>query len=398
MSDFTSVNQAHATLPKYRLFQQRPLAGSSASPAYNADAVQLASPSGGSGTDPALLAQTDQLMRSANPRDKFQAIVNLTKVAPQDAIPRLQALMSAPGQDAQVVQLASEALRVMSQMAQQPGQQAPSSQPVPGQTNAQPAPGQTSAQPAPTYQAQPVAVPSYNPGVSVGNLSAADAQFMVQTLQSDLNNEQSIKQLAAIAQAHPQMKDNVYNILLNHAYHSVHPSVAETLRALGGFNNPQLVPYLQMIQRDPGRTTESREVAVSLLKQFAAAAANPSGPSAAAAGVSVDYIRAMEFELSKGESNALSALQQIRQALGADPRAQSPIRQEVVRVLLTHIATSARPSTVASAVRLLGEMGAREMNTLQYLDAVARNPGHSSEARQEARAAIQRILSTPATP
>jgi hypothetical protein len=42
-------------------------------------------------------------------------------------------------------------------------------------------------------------------------------------------------------------------------------------------------------------------------------------------------------------------------------------------------------------------MGAREMDTLRYLDAVVRNPGQSSQAQQAARAAIQQILASPPT-
>ncbi|MEB3283685.1 MAG: hypothetical protein VKN33_00145 [Candidatus Sericytochromatia bacterium] len=395
MSDMNSVNQTHATLPKYRLFQQRSLTSSTPAAGYASDAFQATGPVGGSGTDPALLAQTDQLMRSPNARDKFQAIVNLTKVSPQDAIPRLQALATAQGQDPQVVQLANEALRVMSQMVQMPQQPQQSPQPV--QTS--PAASPVSANPAPsTYQMQPVTQPTYNPGVNMANMSLQDAQFLFQTLQTNLTDEQSIRQIAALAQAHPQLKEPAYNLLLNHAYHSVHPSVAEALRALGGFNNPQLVPYLQMIQRHPAHAAETREVAVNLMRQFAAQAANPATPGAASnnPGVSVEYIRAMEFELRKGENEAMTAMQQIRQALGPDARAQGPLRQEIVRVLITHIATSNRPATVAAAARLLGEMGAREMNTLQYLDAVARNPGQAMEARDAAKNAVTQILSTPA--
>jgi hypothetical protein len=92
----------------------------------------------------------------------------------------------------------------------------------------------------------------------------------------------------------------------------------------------------------------------------------------------------------------MAAFQQIRNALGPDPRAQSPARAEVVRVMLSHIATKSDPDTVTAACQLLGAMGAREMDTLRYLDAVKRNPGQSTQARNAAAAAIQQILTTPA--
>ena len=133
MTDFNiNLPVSNATAPKYRFLQPQS-AATAPNPAYGNDRLNLATPAGGAaGTDPALLAQTEQLMQSQNPRDRYQAIVNLTKMNPADALPRLQAIAGAPGQDPNVVQLANEAMRVMSQMAQTPGAspQGPGQQPT----------------------------------------------------------------------------------------------------------------------------------------------------------------------------------------------------------------------------------------------------------------------------
>lgn len=408
MTDFNiNLPVSHATTPKYRLFQSQTAPGGTA-PAYGSDRLNLGAPAGGAaGTDPALLAQTEQLMQSQNPRDRYQAIVNLTKMNPQDALPRLQAIAGAPGQDPNVVQLANEALRVMSQMAgqqpQQPQQPYPGQpqQPYPGAQPQQNYPGQQPQQPWP--QQQPVAAPTYNPGVAATNMNPQDAQFMVQTLQTDLSKGgdiaiNAIRQLAAIAQSQPAQKEPVYNMLLNHVYYNRDESVTEALRALGGMNNPAVLPYLQMVQRDPGYHYTSRDTAIALIKQLSAQPGGQPGTASVNGTQTPEFVRAMEYELKRGGNEGMNAFNQIRGALGPDPRAQGPLRQEVIRVMITHIATNYDPSTVSSAIQLLGQMGAREMDTLRYLDAVARNPGHDRNVQEQAKAAIRQIMSMPGTP
>lgn len=406
MSDFTTpLGSTHAATPKYRLLQQRPLTGAGGSAGYQGDQLALGSPLGGNGTDPALLAQTEQLMNSPNVSDRYRAIVNLTKMSPADALPRLQAMAAVPGQDPQVIQLANEAMRVMSQMAQaQPQQpaygQPPQQQPAYGQPQVQPGyqPQPTVVQPG--YQQQAMPAPTYNPGVGAP-VNPADAAFVMQTAQTDLayggdRGIQAVRQIAAVAQGNPQLKEQAYNLLLNHVYHKRDASVTEALKALGAMGNPQLLPYLQMVQRDSGYPWEAQAVAVSLMKQMASQPAQP-GAASANTSASPEYIRAMEFELKRGGNEGMAAFQQIRNALGPDPRAAGPVRQEVIRVLVTHAVTSYDPATVTAACQLLGQMGAREMDALRYLDAVVRNNGQSPQAQQAARAAIQQILATPAT-
>jgi hypothetical protein len=397
MTDLNSpIGASHVATPKYRLLQQRPLTSGAAGPAYPADQLSLGSPIGGAGTDPALLAQTEQLMRSPNVSDRYRAIVNLTKMSPADALPRLQALMSTPGQDPQVIQLATQAMQVMSQMAQTaPAAQQPAPGGFPG---AAPQPGQ---QGMPAYQApQASPVPTYNPGVAAPS-TPADAAFLLQTAQTDLGRGgdigvQAVRQIMAAVQANPQLKEQAYNLLLNHVYHKRDGSVTEALRALGSMGNPQLLPYLQMVQRDISYQTATQELAVNLITQISAQPQGGPG-TASTATMTPEYVRAMEFELRRGGPTGMKAFDQIRAALGPDPRANGPLRQEVVRVLITHIATSFDPATVTASIQLLGQMGAREMDALRYLDAVVRHPGQSSQAQQAARAAIQQILATPAT-
>ena len=406
MTDFNiNLPVNHATAPKYRLFQN-PTQTGGAAPAYGNDRLNLGAPAGGAaGTDPALLAQTEQLMQSPNPRDRYQAIVNLTKMNPADALPRLQAIAGAPGQDPNVVQLANEALRVMSQMAQQPGQTPGQSPVAPGQQPQQqpqqwPAnqPPQQQAWPTQPVQQQPQPA-AYNPGVGAPT-DPNDAAFMLQVLQTDVPkggdiSVNAIRQIAAIAQQHPSQKEAAFNILLNHVYHGLGESVTEALRALGAMNDPRLAPYLQMVQRDPKYHHTTRELAVQLIQQNAQQSAGAPGAASVGGNYTVEYVRSAEFELAKGGPTGMAALAKIQAALGPDPRAQGPMRQEVIRVLVTHLATGLG-SSVAGAAQMLGAMGAREMDTLRYLDAVQRNPSHSNEARDAARAAIRQIMSTPA--
>jgi hypothetical protein len=403
MTDLNSpIGASHVATPKYRLLQQRSLTGGATGPSYPSDQLSLGGPIGGAGTDPAMLAQTEQLMRSPNVSDRYRAIVNLTKMSPADALPRLQALLSTPGQDPQVIQLATQAMQVMSQMAQtapnpqQLGAAVPNGFPqgYPGGY-----PGgvpQAGPQVNPAYQPpQASPMPTYNPGLTAP-ADPADAAFLMQTAQNDLSRGgdvgvQAVRQIMAAVQANPtpQMREQAHSLLLNHVYHKRDGSVAEALRALGSMGSPQLVQYLQMVQRDLSYQAEARALALSLYTQLA-------GPGTATPDMTA-YVRAMEFELRKGGAAGMRAFEQIRAALGPDPRANGPLRQEVVRVLITHIATNYDATTVTASVQLLGQMGAREMDAPRYLDAVVRNAGQSTQAQQAARAAIQQILATPAT-
>ena len=206
----------------------------------------------------------------------------------------------------------------------------------------------------------------------------------------------AIRQIAAIAQQHPQQKEAAFNILLNHVYHGLGESVTEALRALGAMNDPRLAPYLQMVQRDSKYHYTTRELAVQMIQANAQQGANGAPGTASVGGnYTPEYVRSLEFELRKGGPEGMAAFQKIQQALGPDPRAQGPLRQEVIRVLITHLATGLGV-TVAASATLLGQMGAREMDTLRYLDAVQRNSSHSDEAREASRAAIRQIMSSPA--
>lgn len=397
-----NVGAAHATVPKYRLFRTQPAGGApTGTPAYNNDALNLVNnPAGGNG-DPnyqAMVQQTDQLMRSANPADRYRAIVNMTKMQPQDAIPRLQAIVSTPGIDAQTAQLANEALRVMSQMAQQPQQPGaqpgaqpgmqPGAQPVQGQPQGQPIYGQVPQQAAP--------LPQYNPGVAAGPMSQDDANMTLQLLQPELARGgdeavNAIRQLMALQQANPGMKEHVFNLLLNHVYHKADWSLPEAVRALGSMNDPRALPYLSAVARHPGVGEEARQAAMQVV-QAAARQGNNGQPGVASTNgtSSVEYIRMMEGKLHQNGQAAVEALAEMRQALGADPRAQSPARQEIIRVLLTYIATKGETTGLMGCTQLLGEMKARE--ALPYLGALARNPGAGEDVRRAASATARQIM------
>jgi hypothetical protein len=384
------------------------------------DQLNLVNPAGGAGPDP---SQLIQMLRDPNPNVRFQAIQMAVQMAQSgqaaQALPVLQT--AAANDNPQVVGLAQRALPLVQQMVAgaQPNQQQPPQQQFPGQQptqfpGQQQQPTQTTFQPAVT---QPQQAPVMGPGTAyvpnqptqltyqapnMGQLNPQDAEFMMQSLQSDLQQggdpaTRAIQQLAGLAQASPALKDKVYALLLNHLYYHHDGSTTEAIKVLGSMNNPAVLPYMQAVQRDPGYTTESHNAALAVIQ--AMATSNPGGPGTASVdggAQGVTYIRAMEYELGKGGAPGMAAFQQIRNALGPDPRAQSPARAEVVRVMLSHIATKSDPDTVTAACQLLGAMGAREMDTLRYLDAVKRNPGQSTQARNAAAAAIQQILTTPA--
>ena len=172
--------------------------------------------------------------------------------------------------------------------------------------------------------------------------------------------------------------------------------MTEAIKALASMNDPRALPYIEAIQRTPGYAPQTHDAAVAAVQQMRLSQGGQPGTASVNGGASVEYIRAMEVELRQGGDAGMAAFQQIRNALGPDPRAQSPIRQEVVRVLLTHVASSQSPNTVAACCQLLGAMGAREMDCLRYLDAVKRSPSHSPQARDAAAAAIQQIMQAPA--
>lgn len=383
--------------PKYRLLQQQPTGGTAPGVNYAQDNY-AGNPTGGAGPDDAaLIAQTDQMINSPDLSQRYQAIINMTKMSPQNALPRLQQVINTPGQDPNVVNLAQRAMAALQQMPQQPAANMPQ-QPQQQYPQQQPAQQQPQGQP---FQQQPVQQqPAYVPA-QMGPLSPQDAAFMLQTLQTDLSDTgqkgiQAIQQVAAIAQAHPALKEQCYNLLLNHLYTTRGLSTLEAVKALGSMNNPALVPYLQMVQRDSGYPPATRELAVQMIKSMSTQPAGPGVASAGGAATSPEYLRAMEHELGGGGARGMNAFAQIRNALGQDPRAQSAARPEVLRILLTHIATKTDGATVQAACQLLGQMGTREMDTLRYLDAVTRNSNQAPYVQEAAKAAIRQIMSAPA--
>lgn len=341
-------------------------------------------PVGGNGPEyQALVQQTDQMLNSRDPQQLFQAIINMTRMQPADALPRLQRVSQTPGLDPRVYELAQRGAQAMQGMAQQPAAQQPGAQ--------QPAAQQPGFTPA-----APTSVPTYQ-GAQVANLNPNDAQFMIQNLRIDLDTGgpeavNAVKTLMGIAQANPAQKELVFTLLLNHMYSKRGPSATEAVKALASMNDPRFAQYLQMVQRDGSYESEARDVAIQTLK---ANASNPGGPGVASTGgQSVEFLRAMEFEIRKGGAAGAAALQQVRTALGANP-SQSPLKAEAQRILLTVAATGYDPSIVVPAIQMVGELRSREMNALQYLDAIMRNPAQTQEAKNAARQAIQQIMASP---
>jgi hypothetical protein len=393
-----------ARLPRFLANQGAPVGGNN--PTYGQDQLNVSGPAGGAAAD---VAAIQQQLQSANPADRFRAVVSITNMPPAEAIPLLQ--MAAQNDNAQVRDLATQALGVMQRMpgATQPvpgqtppaNQQAPFQQPVqPGVTQPQGQPWNTAPQQQYTgYQPTQVQPMQYTPA-NMGQMSPDDAAFMVQTLQTDLSagsekGTLAIQQLMGLVQANPAVKENVFNLLLNHIYHSYDPSVTEAIKALGAMGDPRALPYIEAIHRTSGYRDETYAAALQVIKQMRMSQGGQPG-TASVGGATPEYVRIQELELKKGGQKGMLAFNEIRNALGPDPRAQSPIRAEVIRVLLTHIASSNDGMTVSASCQLLGQMGAREMDTLRYLDAVKRSSSAHPDSIRAATAAIQQIMSTPA--
>lgn len=346
-------------------------------------------PVGGNGPEyQALLQQTDQMMASRDPQQIFQAIINMTRMQPADALPRLQRVQQTPGLDPRVYELAQRGAAAMQGMAQQPGAAVPGAQPQPGQQPAAPFTPLSTPQ-APTYQGAPVPA----------NLNPNDAQMLIQNLRSDLDigGQQSvdaIKQLMGIANAQPAQKELVFTLLLNHLYKMRGISATEALKALVSMNDPRLAQYLPMVQRDSTYSNEAVNLAVQTMQRNAANAAGPGVAQAGTGGATVELLRAWEFEAKVGGTAGAAYIAQIRSALGANP-AQSPLKAEAMRIALTLVAKSSDPYLVIPAINMLGEIKSREMNSLDYLSAVTRNSSHGPRVQAAAKAAINNIMMSP---
>ena len=150
MTDFNiNLTQAPigARLPRFLQTTQAPTGGG---PTYAQDQLNV-TPAGGAGVDP---TQIQQQLQSQNPADRFRAVVAITNLPPAQAIPLLQ--MAAQNDNAQVRDLANQALGVMQRM---PGATQPATnQPQPTQPQYQPtqpqyqAPAYTPSQAAPVPQ------------------------------------------------------------------------------------------------------------------------------------------------------------------------------------------------------------------------------------------------------
>jgi hypothetical protein len=377
-----------ARLPRFLTNQAAPVGGNQ--PSYATDRLSV-QPAGGNGVDP---AQIQAQLQAPNPADRFRAVVAITNMPPQQAIPLLQ--MAAQNDNAQVRDLANQALGVMQRM---PG----ATQPATNQPGVQPQ--QPQPQPQQPYNAgpgyQPTVVPqnTYQPA-QVGPLSPDDAAFMVQTLQTEVGlggaqGLNAIRTLAGIAQQNPAQKEPVFNILLNYMYNAYDSNLPEAIKAVASMNDPRALPYFEFLHRAVDRGQEARAAALQAAQAMRLnQGGQPGAASTQAAGATPEYLRMMELEMKRGGQEANAAFQQIRNALGQDPRAASPAKQEVLRIMLTHVATG-YDNLVIPAIQLIGAMGSRDMNALQYLDAIKRNPAHSVETKAAANAAIQQIMAAP---
>ncbi|MDB5096664.1 MAG: hypothetical protein JWM80_1085 [Cyanobacteria bacterium RYN_339] len=378
MTDF-NIGLTNYVQPVYRPQAAAPAAtGPIAS--YANDQLAIA---GGAapGMDPASIQAA---LSDADPRNRFQAVINATKLPPAQAIPLLQ--QAAGNDNPQVVQLAQRALAVMQQM---PG--APQTQP---QYN----PQQPQGQQLPYQPYQPPAAAPYT-AANMGTMNPQDAAMMFNTLQDDLKKPgqvgiDAVKQLAGLVQVNPQLKDSVVNLLLNKVYDmKLDPSVEpEAIRALGSFHDPRVNQYLAAMLRAPGRTNDSRAACEDVLRS------SMSGPTTAGANgqpqVTVEWLRLEEQKLNKvSPQQALAIFAELRSALGPDARAQSPNRNEVLRILLSYIATPHDNEGVTAACQILGEMKTRDMDSLRYLDALTRATGVMDSTKAAAKAAMRSIMS-----
>lgn len=400
-----------AQMPRFLANNAAPAA--TGAPTMAQDQLNLVTGGAAPGIDPASI---QQMLASPNVQDHYQAIINITYLAQAGQAPAAYQLLQQASSlnDPNLNQLIQKALPVVQQLMSQPAATQPGvTQPMmtqptttqPGMTFAPTAVAPTTAMnplPGTSYAPTTAAAVQYTPP-PMAQINPADAQFMMQTLQTDVQAGgdkaiAAIQQLAGLMQQNPALKQPIHDLLLNQVYNSHDRSVNEALKVLGSMNDPSLLPYLQMVQRDPGYGPDTQATALSLLQALSlnqgAQTASINGGNPAA---NVDFIRAEEFELNKGGSQGMAAFQQIRNALGPNPAqtASPQVRQEVIRVLLTHIAGYHDPSTMAAACQLLGQMGAREMDTLRYLDAVKRDIGKGPDAQAAAAAAITQIMQTP---
>ncbi|MFP5501485.1 MAG: HEAT repeat domain-containing protein [Candidatus Sericytochromatia bacterium] len=236
MEGVNKVGQGHALVPKWRLFSQAPQAptGGSGMAFDQLNLVGGNAPAGQSQDQYSqFVADTIAMLDSPDARQRFQAIVNMTKMNPQEAVPLLQRAVQNDNQ--QVRELAQRALTVMQQMpaGQQPQAQAPGAQPP-----------QPSA-----YNFQAPA----NPVVAADkDLTTADLYFLTDTIKNGTEAEQ----INAILSLEPHAAKNPQAVL-SVLYPRLDPSDSSNIRleksmlaaisVLAKSKSPQVVPYLQQI-------------------------------------------------------------------------------------------------------------------------------------------------------
>lgn len=250
MDGVNKVGQGHALVPKWRLFSQAPQAptGGAGMPT---DRLNLIGGNAPAGQNPdqysQFVADTIAMLDSPDARQRFQAIVNMTKMNPQEAIPLLQRAVQ--NDNAQVRELAQRALNVMQQM---PAGQQPAAQ--------QPAAQQPAAQ-APAFQAQAQAPqpsaynfqPPANPVVAADKpLTTGDIYFLSDTIKNGTEAEQ----INAILSLEPHAAQNPQAVL-SILYQRINPADSTNIRlekamlaaisVLAKSKSPQVVPYLQQI-------------------------------------------------------------------------------------------------------------------------------------------------------
>jgi hypothetical protein len=327
-------------------------------------------------------------LQSPTPQVRFQGVVDATRLPPAQAIPMLQAA-AAQQQDPQLAQLAQRAISVMQQM---PGGVQPQPQQNTNPYQQQQQNGYTP--PGNNYAPQP-----YTSAVAVqGNLTPQNASLMLSMIASDLTMHgdavgvDAVHRLAGLAQSNPSSKNDVIDLLLNkvYNYNISGPVEVEAVRLLASFNEPRLTPYMAAIARDTGRSLESRQIAEQSVGSAQSTGAQTAGVNGGQA--NIDWLRLQETKLVGGGQGPITALSEMRKALGPDPTAQGPARMEVMRILLTFISGSHDENTMTGAVQLLGQMKAKEMDSLLYLNNLVVRSDVVNTTKDAAKAAMGYIM------
>lgn len=333
--------------PLYSAAANEPVGG--AGPQYATDQLSLMGGAAAPSAEqyPQFVADTIAMLDSPDARQRYQAIINMTKMQPAEAIPLLERAVK--NDNPQVVQLAQRALSVMQQAVAAPAAAAPATaatvtapaapatpSPVGSVTSPALTPSATAPTPTPTATPTPTPVVAPAPVAAIAppampSLPAGaprDFAIVLKDIKSGETEADRVRATLELANHVDKHRQDVINTYLNllrtdYSLDVASPQqIAAAVLMLKKLNATEAGPFFQALAASPYGTQP----------EIQAALAQPSGTASAASAPSAQE-QAVKLEMLRTKIESGNEAEKLQAMLQLEPLAATQ-RQSVVNILL----------------------------------------------------------------